>query len=63
MSTLSNTAIRELRNSLQKSYGADFSAVLTDEEINEIGVLLLNVLAESLKMKIVNPELSTQVGK
>lgn len=57
--TLSNKALKDLRLTLQKSYGATFDSDLTDKEINEIGELLLNVLAEKLKLKVVSPELFT----
>lgn len=56
---LSKNAINDLRTALQKSYGVDFARQFDDEEINEIGDLLLNILAESLKMKIICPELLT----
>ena len=48
---LSTEAIKDLRVALRKSYGESFDAAFTDEEVNEIGDLLLNVLAESLKLK------------
>ncbi len=51
MFTISNTAKLELRKNLQKIYGDDFEASLSEEEVNEIGDLLLNILAESLKIK------------
>ena len=57
MLNLSTQAKLDLRNVLRKSYGVDFEVSLSDEEVNEIGDLLLTVLAESLKLKIVNPEL------
>lgn len=49
---LSNNAIKELKISLQKSYGVDFVNSLSEQEINDIGSLLLNILAENLKMKM-----------
>jgi len=56
---LSKNAIKDLRIVLSKSYGNDFEVSLSDEEVNEIGDLLLNVLAESLKIRqsIIVPEL------
>ena len=57
--TLSNNAIKDLRIALAQSYGKDWEASLTDEEVTEIGDLLLNILAESLKIKIASPELLT----
>lgn len=56
---LSTQAVEDLRTTLRKLYGVDFESALSDEEVNEIGDLLLNVLAESLKMKVAGPELST----
>jgi hypothetical protein len=47
---LSVLAIKELRDAIQKTYGLDFEKSLTNEEVNEIGDLLLNILAESLKI-------------
>ncbi|MDQ5901730.1 MAG: hypothetical protein QG583_10 [Patescibacteria group bacterium] len=51
---LSVNAIKDLRISLQKSYGPDFDADFTDEEINKIGLLLLVSLVEVLKKEVVN---------
>lgn len=51
---LSIQAIKELRIVLSKSYGSDFEVSLSDEEVNEIGDLLLNILAEGLKIKNTN---------
>lgn len=47
---LSNQAIKDLRNELVEKYGSNFD--LTDIELNEIGVFLLNSLAEGLKIKM-----------
>lgn len=49
---LTTQAIKDLRHTIQKTYGLDFEKSLNDEEVNEIGDLLLNILAESLKIKI-----------
>ena len=59
--TLSKKATEDLRIILSKSYGEDFGVSLSDEEVNEIGDLLINILAEGLKMRvnITNPELQT----
>lgn len=54
---LSGKAIKDLRNELIKKYGSDFN--LSDQELDEIGTLLLACLVESLKLKITNPELVT----
>ena len=48
---LTTQAIKDLRNAIRKIYGLDFEMSLSDEEVNEIGDLLLNILAESLKIK------------
>ncbi len=58
---LSDKAIKDLRIALQKTYGVAFEVSLSDEEVNRLGDLILNVLAESLKMKVMGPELSTSV--
>ena len=47
---LSDRAIQELRITLQNKYNSDFD--LTDEELNNIGLLLLTVLAERLKLEM-----------
>jgi hypothetical protein len=57
--TLSNNAIKDLRIALSKTYGEAFAIALSDEEIKNIGVLILTGLTESLKMEIVSPELPT----
>jgi len=58
---LSNNAIKDLREVLAKSFGKDVEISYSDEEVNEIGDLLLNILAEGLKMRgrIIAPELYT----
>lgn len=45
---ISTKAKDELKQILNTSYGNDFS----DEDVNEIGVYILNLLYESLKLKI-----------
>lgn len=49
---LSKKATDDLRVALSKSYGKDFEVSLSEEEVGEIGSLLLTILAESLKMKV-----------
>ena len=49
---LSEQAIKELRTALINSYGKELNDSLNDEEVNEIGDLLLTILAESLKIKM-----------
>ena len=56
---LSNEAKKDLRIALQKSYGVDFLNKLSEEEIDEIGSLVLTTRRELLKMKVANPELLT----
>lgn len=58
---LSQQAIKDLRTALQRIYGVDFETSLSDEEVNHLGDLLLNILAESLKMKVANSELPTSL--
>lgn len=48
---LTTQAIKDLRIAFQNTYGLDFKNSLSDEEVNEIGDLLLNILSESLKIK------------
>lgn len=54
MVQLSNKAIQDLRIALRTSYGADFEATLTDDDLQEIGKALLVVTAEHLKIKACN---------
>ncbi|GEM_PF-5159244 len=49
---LSKKAVEDLRVVLIQSYGKDFEVFLSNEEVEEIGSLLLTILAESLKMKV-----------
>ncbi len=60
MLNLSNKAIEDLRIALRKSYGVDFESRLSDEEIRDIGDLLITILVEKLKLDIANPELLTK---
>lgn len=54
---LSDKAIQELKNTLIQIYGSAFS--LSDEELNEVGELLLTAVAEGLKQRVARPELPT----
>lgn len=56
---LSEQAIKDLRIALRNTYGEDFEVSLSNEEVNRLGNLLLNILAESLKMKVAESELQT----
>ena len=49
---LSLQAIIDLRKTLDQTFETGFSLKLSDSEVNEIGLLLLTVLAEGLKQKV-----------
>lgn len=59
MERISTKAIDELREVLVKEIGAEATESFSDEELNTIGVALLNVLVEGLKMKVASLELRT----
>lgn len=63
MLALSDKSKTDLRKSLRSSYGEVFEAGLSDEEVNQLGVLVLTVLSESLKLEIANPELFIPMSK
>lgn len=46
---LSDKAIKDLRKELVRTYGADFG--LDKDELNRIGLLLLTILAEGIKLE------------
>lgn len=48
---LSKTAIKDLRIALRKSYGENFDAEFSDEEIEKIGILALTCLKEGLMLE------------
>lgn len=48
---LSKKAIEDLRISLVKDVGLEGIKEFTDEDLDEIGMLLLTILSEALKMK------------
>ena len=56
MEKLSQKSLIDLKETLRRSYGENFGNDLTDEEFEEIGILLLTVLAEGLKTKIRNEQ-------
>lgn len=58
----STTAMNDLRRTLHKSYGESFESSLSENEVAEIGELLLIILTESLKNKAVHPELYTNAS-
>ncbi len=56
---LSQQALQDLRLALRSSYGQDFDTDLTDEQINNLGNLLLTILAEGLLLKVTQSGLPT----
>lgn len=58
---LSEKAKNELQEILSKEIGVDAANDFSSEELNELGLLLLNTLAENLKMKVAGPELPASV--
>lgn len=58
---LSNKAIEDLRTALKQSYGENFDAELTDEDIHQIGELFLVGVAAYLKKRVSTPELITNI--
>jgi hypothetical protein len=47
---LSDKAIQELRMIIQQELGVEFYNSLQKEDLNEIGLFILNLLSESLKI-------------
>jgi len=60
---LSEKAKVELREVLVKEIGTEKANDFSDEELNKLGLLLLTILSENLKMKVASPELSVSVCK
>jgi hypothetical protein len=56
---LSKQSLTDLRSRLINSYGQELSGKLNDEELNEIGNLLLTILSEGLKLKVRQESLKT----
>ncbi|MFZ2522738.1 MAG: hypothetical protein WAX44_02750 [Minisyncoccia bacterium] len=52
--TLSDKAKRHLREILQKEFEPEKTSAFTDEDIERIGLFLLTIMAESLKMKVLS---------
>ncbi len=48
---LSKKALKDLRKVLMKDIGIKTINKMSDDDLNQIGNLLLSILAESLKMK------------
>lgn len=55
---LSEKAKIELRKVLEKEIGLEKTKDFSDAELNEIGVLLLNIFAENLKLKFIDPSIN-----
>ena len=49
---LSNKALEDLRRVLINEIGSEVVGNMTDEDLSQIGELLLTIAAESLKIKI-----------
>ncbi len=47
---LSKQAIQDLRFVIRKKYGNRFDDDMSDEEINQFGLLILTIVSESLKI-------------
>lgn len=60
---LSGKAKADLRKVLIKEVGEERANDFSDEEVNKLGLLFLNILAEDLKMSIATPELHTPACK
>jgi hypothetical protein len=51
---LSKQAFEDLRKALDQAYEQDFNEKFSDSEVQEIGEVLLTILAEGLKTKVFN---------
>lgn len=54
---LSKEAILDLRRTMKESYGDDFDKPFSDEDLNQIGDLLLTSYALALKRRMNNKKL------
>ncbi len=50
--SLSNKALTELREVLQKEYGEVFVNTLSEEELDQLGQLFLEIMAQGLKFRV-----------
>lgn len=50
--SLSNKALTELREILRKTYGEVFESALTDEDIDHLGKLFLEITIQGLKLRM-----------
>lgn len=55
---LSGKAKIELRKVLEKEIGLEKTKDFSDAELNEIGVLLLNIFVENLKIRFIDPSIN-----
>lgn len=60
---LSKKAKDDLRKVLSREVGEERANDFSDEEVNKLGLLFLDILAEGLKMKVADPELCTHACK
>lgn len=60
--SLSNKALNELREVLQKEYGQVFVNSLSEEELDHLGQLFLEIMAQGLKHKVTYSVLPIAVG-
>lgn len=47
---LSEKSLQELKQTLLNVFGADYCKELNDETINEVGILLLKIVSNNLKI-------------
>jgi hypothetical protein len=51
---LSAKALTELKEILRKNKGEDFVRVLTDDDLNHIGLFYLEITVQGLKLRVKN---------
>ena len=51
---LSTKSIQDLKSALSKTFGQTFCESLSDDELQDLGSILLVVTAEHLKLKVAN---------
>ena len=49
---LSAKALAELREALRKTHGEDFERNLSDDDVNHLGLLFLEIVVQSLKLRV-----------
>ena len=50
--SLSNKALTELKDVLRNEYGEVFVDALSEEELNHLGQLFLEIVAQGLKLRV-----------